>query len=215
MDKQLQREFRAFFRPNLSGEFRHAEGGFEEVCSAEGPKRMRLNRTRAQDALALARDWIRAEAKGLEFSWVYDEDASYAFDDHDEWCKDARVAKAVAEKRPVDDDRRYDVHVVRGCEHSVEGCVVKDEEGNVLASLWGIVDASDDYRHFVEAELASEALDEWDKREAEKRTDEALRAEAKELYHEEGQIEIEDDAEVSLSEKGAYVAAWVFVPKEG
>lgn len=42
-----------------------------------------------------------------------------------------------------------------------------------------------------------------------------IRSRAKTLYHEEGQIEIDEDARVSISDgDGAYVEAWVWVPLE-
>ena len=37
---------------------------------------------------------------------------------------------------------------------------------------------------------------------------------AKKVYEEDGCIEIDDDAEVSSSEDGAYIAAWVWIGKE-
>ncbi|HXN51291.1 MAG TPA: hypothetical protein VN943_05085 [Candidatus Acidoferrum sp.] len=40
-----------------------------------------------------------------------------------------------------------------------------------------------------------------------------FRNRAKELYHEEGEIEVDNDARVSTGDDdGAYVAAWVWVP---
>lgn len=40
-----------------------------------------------------------------------------------------------------------------------------------------------------------------------------FRGRAKELYHEDGQIEVDDGARVSIgNEDGAYVEAWVWVP---
>ena len=39
-------------------------------------------------------------------------------------------------------------------------------------------------------------------------------AAAKDSYEEEGRIEIDEGADVSDSEKGAYVAAWLWVSKE-
>ena len=40
-----------------------------------------------------------------------------------------------------------------------------------------------------------------------------FRAQAKALFHEEGQIEVDGNARVSVSSSdGAYVAAWVWVP---
>src|SRR5262245_58257864 len=41
--------------------------------------------------------------------------------------------------------------------HEVLGCVLKNADGEILASLWGIGDPSRDYRRVVEAELAAEA----------------------------------------------------------
>jgi hypothetical protein len=42
-----------------------------------------------------------------------------------------------------------------------------------------------------------------------------FRARAKELYHEDGEIEVDDKAPVSTGdEDGAYVQAWVWVPLE-
>lgn len=43
-------------------------------------------------------------------------------------------------------------------DHEVLVCVLKDADGNVLASLCGIVDADNAYRRVIEAELAAEAL---------------------------------------------------------
>jgi hypothetical protein len=46
---------------------------------------------------------------------------------------------------------------------------------------------------------------------------EAARLAAKDEYHEDGSIEIDLDAEVSLvdaGERGAYVCAWVYVDRE-
>lgn len=42
----------------------------------------------------------------------------------------------------------------------VLGAVLRDENGHVLASLWGIADPSRAYARVVEAELADQALDE-------------------------------------------------------
>ena len=41
-----------------------------------------------------------------------------------------------------------------------------------------------------------------------------FRNRAKELYHEEGEIEVDNDARVSIGDDGAYVAAWVWVPSQ-
>jgi hypothetical protein len=46
-------------------------------------------------------------------------------------------------------------------------------------------------------------------------TEEWFRSRAKELYHDEGEIEIDGNARVSVSgEDGAYVEAWVWVPSQ-
>lgn len=44
-----------------------------------------------------------------------------------------------------------------------EGCILRDSSGDILESLWGIADASDNYRRVVEAELAGDALYQYDK----------------------------------------------------
>jgi hypothetical protein len=41
--------------------------------------------------------------------------------------------------------------------HEVLGCVLKNDRGEVLASLWGIGDPDKNYRRVIEAELALEA----------------------------------------------------------
>lgn len=38
-----------------------------------------------------------------------------------------------------------------------------------------------------------------------------FRSRAKELYHDEGEIEIDENARVSVSDEGAYIEAWVWV----
>jgi len=42
--------------------------------------------------------------------------------------------------------------------HEVLGCILRDANGNVLASLWGITDPDNGYMRVVAAELASEAM---------------------------------------------------------
>ena len=42
-------------------------------------------------------------------------------------------------------------------DHEVLGCVLRDRQGNVLESLWGIVDADRAYGEEIEAQLAEEA----------------------------------------------------------
>lgn len=58
----------------------------------------------------------------------------------------------------VNDDLPYEID--EGCTPREVLCaVLKDAAGNILASLGGIGDPSDDYRREVAAELASEALE--------------------------------------------------------
>jgi len=84
---------------------------------------------RAACALALAHAEQWAHESHLRFTWEPD------FDPDLSWMSKVERAK----------------------EHVCEGCICRDTEGNVLASLWGIVDADDEYRRVVEGELASEA----------------------------------------------------------
>ncbi len=88
---------------------------------------------RAECALQLARAEREASAEGLRFCWQDDsiDDPHY---------------------RDFDDDTRpntYEIVFVYG----------PDSE-DVLASLGAVIDATEDYRRVVEAELAIEALDE-------------------------------------------------------
>jgi hypothetical protein len=83
----------------------------------------------AVSGLALARAELAARELDWSFSWEYDSDADLS------WMSDA--------------ERKRD--------HEIEGCILRDAAGDVLASLWGITDADNTYRRTVEAELASEA----------------------------------------------------------
>jgi hypothetical protein len=44
--------------------------------------------------------------------------------------------------------------------------------------------------------------------------EQSTRKRARQIYQEQGKLEIDDDAIVSQSEGGCYVAAWVWVPDE-
>jgi hypothetical protein len=47
------------------------------------------------------------------------------------------------------------------------------------------------------------------------KSDNWFRAQAKDLYHEDGEIEVDGTARISRSnDEGAYVEAWVWVPAE-
>jgi hypothetical protein len=85
---------------------------------------------RAECALALARAERRARDNNWAAEWVADDDADLS------WM--------------TEDERQQP--------HEVLGCVLRDADGNVLASLWGITDPDSSYQRVVEAELAAEAL---------------------------------------------------------
>ena len=56
----------------------------------------------------------------------------------------------------VDHVEEYDCYTDGG-PSTCEGCVVRSTNGDVLASLWCIDDADDEYRRQVESELVDEA----------------------------------------------------------
>lgn len=85
---------------------------------------------RAECALSLARAEQHANGKDWDAEWVADEFADLS------WMSEEERAQ----------------------EHEVLGCVLKDADGNVLASLWGIADPTVGYMRVVKAELAAEAL---------------------------------------------------------
>ncbi len=85
---------------------------------------------RAQGALVLAHAERDAASAGFTFSEEADAHADLSWMEADEAAKD----------------------------HECIGMVCRDADGNVLASLWGIVDADANYRRVVRAELALEAL---------------------------------------------------------
>ncbi len=85
---------------------------------------------RAQCALSLARAEQHARDNDWEAEWVADDCPDLS------WMSDEE----------------------RSREHEVLGCVLRDLNGNVLGSLWGITDPDNAYMRVVSAELASEAL---------------------------------------------------------
>jgi len=85
---------------------------------------------RAECALNLARAEQYARENDWQAEWVWDDDADLS------WMSDAEREKP----------------------HEVYGCVLKDANGNVLASLWGITDPDREYMRVVEAELAAESM---------------------------------------------------------
>ncbi len=80
-------------------------------------------------AIQLAQAEVWAAAHGVTFKWMPDEDA-----DPTDWDGEGPIGE------------------------SAEGCVAKCASGGVLESLWGIWDASEEYRRVVQAELALEAM---------------------------------------------------------
>jgi hypothetical protein len=106
-------------------------------------------------ALHLARAEAYAEAQGWAFEWEGDDCWTLDDDEHARYCAGARL--------DAHEGRRQPFH----CEHAGYVCLLKDEEGHVLASLCGIVDPSREYIRIVTAELASEAMAEIEARERE------------------------------------------------
>lgn len=89
----------------------------------------------AQAALDLARAELTARDAGCSWEWVHD---SHGWAD---LVMDGWHAGSPTE--------------VQTC----EGCILRDADGAVLASLWAIWDADDDYRRQVQADLALQAQD--------------------------------------------------------
>lgn len=110
----------------------------------------------ARCALELARAERWANDNGCTYTWEPDDPADLM--DHEYWCNDARREKAGY--WPDGQPHRYGLHSRLAHTHDVEGCVMRDASGIVLASLWGIIDASPQYRRVVEAELAAEVVPE-------------------------------------------------------
>ncbi len=86
-------------------------------------------------AKALADAESAAATAGLHPDWSDDAGGADALGDHAAWC---------------------------GCttppHHRIERCTLHAEDGTVVVSLGGVIDADADYRRVVEAELALEAL---------------------------------------------------------
>jgi len=82
-----------------------------------------------------ARALANAEEQAFMSSWTY------------EWKDDWSVCSHVQE---------FDTYTEEP--NTCQGCILRNEAGEVLASLWCIDDADANYRRVVEAELALEAL---------------------------------------------------------
>jgi len=93
---------------------------------------------RAIGAWSLARAERQAARAGWRAVWVADED-------HDRGPQDWGAGKSEIERWAAS-------------AHECYGCVLQDETGTTLGSLWGIWDPDSDYRRVVAAELAAEAL---------------------------------------------------------
>jgi hypothetical protein len=98
---------------------------------------------RAVCALALARaEQVAKEIADAMFEWEYDTDQPI------ENLLDSSIFRSEDEFKAYCNQYRDDV----------TGCVLRDANGNVRASLWGIIGADSAYRRVVEAELALEAF---------------------------------------------------------
>lgn len=86
-----------------------------------------------------ARELSKAERHSLDNGWYV------------EWWQDENGCSGC-------DCGAVDCRCSNGDEHETLGCVLKDEDGDVLASLWGICEPSREYRRVVAAELALESM---------------------------------------------------------
>lgn len=123
----------------------------------------------------------RAMTASERFFW---KNAGFSYDPKTETKAEGkrRCAKQLAEAEAYAQDRQWsyewpwDDAGCSGCccenpeckcssgePHETLGCVLKDEHGKVLESLWGICDPSQSYVRVVEAELALEAIHQIDR----------------------------------------------------
>ncbi len=82
-------------------------------------------------------------AKSLANAERYAQSQGFTFTWEDDWM--------------VDHAKEYDCYEDGGPE-TCEACICRDSDGNVLASLCCIDDATSEYRRVIEAELASEGM---------------------------------------------------------
>lgn len=99
------------------------------------PKKETAEQGRIRCAEELAKAEAEASERGWSFEWPWDESGCSGCD-----CGSA------------------DCPYSSGSEHETLGCVLKDENGKTLESLWGICSPTRNYGRVVEAELALEAL---------------------------------------------------------
>lgn len=95
--------------------------------------------TQEQGRIRCAKELAEAELQADRRNWSY------------EWSDDWSIG---SHKKFYGEDSAYADHEPSSC----ESCVLRDEDGNVLASLGCIDDADNNYRRVIEAELTDEAL---------------------------------------------------------
>lgn len=119
-----------------AAQFFYEHGGYSFNPSTETAEQ---GRARCAESLASAERY--ALSQGFTFEWA------------DDWS----VGDHVAEFGDCYKD---------GGPQTCESCVCRDADGNVLASLGCIDDANTNYRRVIEAELASEGMDAYQREHA-------------------------------------------------
>jgi hypothetical protein len=102
---------------------------YENAGTSYNPKTETEDEGRRRGAIELAAAEAWAESEGIEFEWEFDQETSYT--DYEDESPDTVYECALA----------------------------RDADRDVLASLCGIGDATDEYRRVVNAELAMEAME--------------------------------------------------------
>ena len=139
---------------NLSSNFRKA---FRFFCMNAGG----FVGKQALGSIALARAEAWAQAQGWVAQWGWEED--FMYDTPKKWGWEARDIerwefRIERQVTRLTDGFSYVRFVKVPREHTCEVCVLRDREGEILASIGGIWDASNAYRRVIEAELALEAM---------------------------------------------------------
>lgn len=115
-------------------QFFYEHAGYSHDPKTETPEQ---GRVRCAKDLAAAETY--AKDHDWSFDWSWDDGGDLG--DHSEWC---------------DMEYQHD--------HNIEVCMLRGADGNVLEALGGIIDADNNYRRVVQAELASQALYEINQR---------------------------------------------------